>query len=401
MLEKSDKDIGEALKAFNAFELDIGLIVPTKTAMEKSIIDATASVRDYLVDTKFHDYEMQGQGKVENGIEHRAFFVWPDRLEQTTASFYRPNTKNGDPRLWLYKLKGYAEPFNLLALLVDDGTLYVVNCSKPELLDTLHDPSTPLGELAAKRRPLADPAVDELLEMMRAISRKGFVPTLRPGDTGIGMTLETLLGIKANANRSPDYKGIEIKAKRVGGRSDNRSTLFSQVPNWNLSPIGSAWNLLSSYGYERNGKLRLNHEIDARGPNSIGFFLEVDANRDWLKQSHLGKGEGNPKHIVTWEMAKLRQRLAEKHPQTFWVDARVRGGREAEEFHYVQVRHTRKPKVRNLEVLLEGGLISVDYLMSQKKPDVRTVRDHGYLFKIHPNNLDALFPPSDVHLLVN
>lgn len=398
MLEKSDTDIAGVLKAFNAFEIDVGLIVPTKTGMEKSIMDATASVRDYLLDANFHDYEAQGQGKAENGVERRAFFVWPDRLEQTTASFYRPNTKNGDPRAWFYKLKGYAEPFNLLALLVDGDDLYVVNCSKPGLLKTLHDATTPLGDIAAKRRPSIDPAVVELLDMIRAISRKGFVPTLRPGDTGIGMTLETLLGIKANANKAPDYKGIEIKAKRLGGRSDSRSTLFSQVPNWSLSPIGSAWNLLSTYGYERDGKLRLNHEIDAKGPNSIGFLLEVDAGRDWLKQTHLPKGEEKSKHVVTWEMEKLRERLAEKHPQTFWVGARCRGGREAEEFHYIQVQHTRKPKVRNLDALLEGGLVSVDYLMSQKTPGKKTVRDHGYLFKIHPNNFDALFPPSDVHL---
>lgn len=399
MLEKSDTDIAATLKAFNAFDIDAGLIVPTKTAMEKSIMDATASVRDYLLDAKFHDYAAQGQGKDENGVERRAFFVGHDSLDETTASLYRPNTKDGDPRIWFWKLKRYAEPFNLLAMIVDNGDLYIVNCSKPGLLDTLHDPATPLGAIAARRKTTVDPVVAELLDMMREVSRRGFVPTLRAGDTGIGMTLETLLGIKANPNKAPDFKGIEIKAKRLGGRSDSRSTLFSQAPDWKLSPIGSAWNLLSTYGYERDGKLRLNHEIDARGPNSIGFFLEVDAARDWLKQSHQAKGEASTKHLVTWQMEKLRMRLAEKHPQTFWVGARCRGGRDAEEFHYVRVQHTRTPKVRNLNSLLEGGLVSVDYLMSQKTPDKQAVRDHGYLFKIHPSNFDALFPPSDVHFL--
>lgn len=399
MLEKSDTDIAATLKAFNAFEIDVGLIVPTKTAIEKSIMDATASVREYLLDAKFHDYAAQGQGKDENGVERRAFFVKHDNLDETTASLYRPNTKDGDPRIWFWKLKRYAEPFNLLAMIVDGGDLYIVNCSKPDLLATLHDPATPLGALAARHKPAIDPVAVELLDKMREVSRRGYVPTLRAGDTGIGMTLETLLGIKANANKSPDYKGIEIKAKRLGGRSDSRQTLFSQAPDWKLSPIGSAWKLLSTYGYERNGKLRLNHEIDARGPNSIGFVLEVDAARDWLKQSHQAKGETVTKHLITWEMEKLRMRLAEKHPQTFWVGARCRGGRNAEEFHYVQVLHTRTPKVRNLDALLEGGLVSVDYLMSQKTPGKQTVRDHGYLFKIHPNNFDALFPPSNIHFL--
>jgi len=398
MLEQSDTSISDVLKAFNAFAIEVGLIVPTKTGMEKSIMDATASLRAYFLDAKFHDYEAQGRGASENGIERRAFYVWPDRLDETTASLYRPNTKDGDPRIWLGKLKRYASPFNLLALIVDGRDLYVVNCSTPGLLATLHDSNTPLGELAARHKPPLDPAVMELLNMVQEISRRGFVPTLRAGDTGIGMTLETMLGIRANANKTPDYKGIEIKAKRISrGRRSTRYTLFSQIPDWNLSPIGSAWNLLSTYGYKRDGRLQLYHEIDATAPNSIGFVLSVDAAKDWLRQDHMEKGTDKRKHLVTWELETLRTRLSEKHQQTFWVGARVRGGGEAEEFHYVEVRHTRGPKVRNFDALLEGGVISVDYTLSQKDGR-RLARDHGYLFKINPRDFDALFPPAQIHV---
>lgn len=62
-----------------------------------------------------------------------------------------------------------------------------------------------------------------------------------------------------------------------------------------------------------------------------------------------------------------------------------------------QVEHTKRPKVRNFDALLEGGLITVDYLMSQKGEN--KVRDHGYLFKMHPSDFDALFPPSKFHVL--
>lgn len=410
MLEKSDTSISDALKAFNAFDIEVGLLVPTKTGLDKSIMDATASLRDYLRDNGVHDFDAQAKGTAAK-VERRGFYVRPDGLEEMNASLYRPETKNGDPRIWFGKLQRYANPYNLLAVIVDQGDLFVVNCSTPKLLQTLHDPSTPLGAIAARHKELVDPYVVELLDMIRAISRKGFVSTLRAGDTGIGMTLETLLGISANNNRAPDYKGIEIKTKRMGARTTMRTTLFSQAPNWKLSPVGSAWNLLSTYGYERDGKLRLNHEIDARAANSIGFQLKVDSGRDWLKQGHVGRratafeSQGGDveekkyfKHLVTWEMETLRKRLAEKHPQTFWVGARCRGGREAEEFHYVQAEHTRQPKVHNLDAMLEGGLISVDYLMSQKSPERQTVRDHGYLFKINPRDFDALFPPSEIHL---
>lgn len=399
MLEKSDTGISETLKLFNAYELEVGLLVPTPTGLKKSIMDATASVRDFLRDFEFHDYDAQQKGS-DAKIVLRAYYVYADRLEETTVSLYRPETKNGDPRIWFSKMGTYAEPFNLLALLIHQGELYLVNCSRPEITASLNDASTPLGSIAAQLRKAIDPAVVELLDMIQEISRRGFIPTLRPGDTGIGMTLETHLGIAANASKAPDYKGIEIKAKRLRGKKPNRVTLFSQVPNWSLSPINSAWNLLSTYGYQRSGKLRLNHEINATAPNSLGFQLEVDAGKDWLKQNHVDVIKDVKRHVVTWEMEHLRKRLAEKHPQTFWVGAQCRGRGAGEEFHYIQVEHTRAPKVRNFDALLEGGLISVDYLMSQKEPTKQTVRDHGYLFKIHPSDFDALFPPADVHLLV-
>ena len=395
MLEKSDVSVPKTLKILNAHDLDAGLLVPTDTGMKKSIMDATASMRDYLQETGFHDYGAQGQGPEAKAVR-RAYFVWPDALEETTASLYRPNAKKGDPRLWFSRLGQYAEPFNLLAAVVRDGAIYVVNCSNEAILKSLRNPLTPLGRLAAQARPSEDPVVAELLEMLREVARQGYVPTMRPGDTGIGMTLETLLGISANARRTPDYKGIEIKAKRLRKGRQNRITLFSQVPNWRLSPIGSAWNLLHSYGYADGGKLRLNHEINALRPNSIGFVLEVDAANDWLKQNHYDEVSTTTRHVTTWEMEKLRERLREKHPQTFWVGARCRGRGVAEEFHYVQVEHTKRPKVRNFDALLEGGVISVDYLMSQKG---NRVRDHGYLFKMHAADFDALFPPSEKHVL--
>jgi len=397
MLEKSDTSIGDTLKAFNVFDIDVGLIVPTKTGMEKSIMDATASVRDYLRDVEYHDYDTQGRGNDEHGVKRNAYFVHPDSLDKTEVSLYRPVTKSGDPRIWFGKLKRYAEPFNLLAIIIDGNDMYIVNCSDQAVMDSIRDPSSPLGEIAARRRPVIDPAAVELLDMIREISRRGFIPTLRPGDTGIGMTLETMLGIKANSSKKPDFKGIEIKSKRLKRTRDSRYELFSQIPNWSMCPIGSAWNLLRDYGYMKE-KLRLSHEHDAAKPNSLGLMLDVDVGNDWLRHIHVDRVTGSKKHLLTWEMEVLRARLLEKHGQTFWVGARVRGKKHEEEFHYIQVRHTRAPKVRNFDALLESGAITMDLTLSQFEGKQRA-RDHGYLFKIKGSDFDALFPPVDVHVL--
>lgn len=396
MLKKSDTNIANILANFTRHNLEVGLLVPTETGVQKSIMDATLSVREYFLDTAFHDYDAQAQGP-DAKVVKQAFFVHPTSLEETTVSLYRPMTKSGDPRIWFSKLKGYAAPYNLLAVIVKDKIAYVVNCSDKAVLDSIENTNSPLGEIASATQPEHDPIVEELLGMIRDVSTKGYVRTLRGGDTGIGMTLETLLGIEANTRRSPDYKGIELKAKRLKKGGGNRVTLFSKSPDWELSPIGSAWNLLQAHGRDTSGKLQLYHELNATAPNSYGLCLQVDGGRDWLKQNYCDPETGSVRHDATWPMDTLRMRLREKHPQTFWVSAKCRGKGADEEFHYVQVEHTKQPSIRNFDALIEAGVISLDYTLSQKGP--MRARDHGYLFKIHPSDFPALFPPSEVHVL--
>ncbi len=396
MLERSDTSVSQTLKAFSNFNMDVCLFVPTPTGLTKGYMDAIASAREYLEETRFHSYALQFQGQ-EYKVVRQAFFVYPDRLEETQVSLYRPKTKNGDPRIGFYGLKHYANPYNLLAVIAVDGALYAINCSNQDNLRALENPYSPIGKIAQQFATQNDTAVYELLDMLQSVGSQGFVPSLRAGSTGVGMTLETLLGIPANANKTPDYKGIEIKAKRKHSRAPSRSTLFSQVPNWNLSPIGSAWNLLSTFGYYRDGKLRLNHEMNAIKPNSLGFSLEIDPSNDWLRQNHTDPNNIS-QHIITWELPLLRHRLAEKHPQTFWVSAETQENNGSEMFHYVAVEHTKRPKIRNFDALIDAGVITVDYLMSDRGNN--KVRDHGYLFKIHQADFGALFPPSNYYSLV-
>jgi hypothetical protein len=396
MLDKSDTNISQTLATFNQHNIDVALLVPTQTGMEKSIMDATATLRSFFKENQFHDYETQEKGP-DAKVVKQIFYVRPNTLEPAFVSLYRPQTKSGDPRVWFSHLKKYAWPHNLLAIIIKEDKAYVVNCSDTQIMASLSTPTTPLGTLSIAAKPSSQNAATELLKMIGHVSNKGFIQTKRSGATGVGMTLETMLGISANSSKAPDYKGIEIKAKREKKGRSNRSTLFSKAPNWHLSPIGNAWSLLSTYGYHRDGKLRLNQEINAKNPNSLGWGLELDTGRDWLKGTHTDSTTSTIKHLTTWEMNVLRSDLKAKHKETFWVTAKCRGKGMDEEFHYIQIEHTREPKVRNLNTLIETGVISVDFLMSQKGP--QSVRDHGYLFKIHQRDFPALFPPSQIYNL--
>jgi hypothetical protein len=55
------------------------------------------------------------------------------------------------------------------------------------------------------------------------------------------------------------------------------------------------------------------------GTNSLGLALEIDGQQDRLKQVHFEPATRRVEHDVTWELSVLRQDLAAKHRDTFWV----------------------------------------------------------------------------------
>ena len=432
MLDKTDISISEVMKILASYGQEAGYIVPTITGMDKGILDAHGSLRDFFKAKGIHDFDSQGQGGANKKVID-IFLIEEDSIQETKMSLYRPETKSGDPRLWIYGLPKYASPFNLLAFLVLREKLYLVNASNPRLLGSsstlfgapnsaviatpapqqiITSSSTPArrqsasAQITLKAEPLKellqsesnnlDSVESALINKLEIISAKGFIDTLRSGDTGVGMTLETLLGIKANSNRAPDYFGIEIKAKRVTGRQNRattRATLFSQVPDWDVSACRNGMAILNKHGYTDPETKRLQlYCTNSNTPNPQGLYLKIDENNGVLES--LKSRNGVIEKVASWKMENLRTQLEVKHKKTFWVKAKARTNESGtEQFHYIEVDKTELPLSSNLATLIEIGAVTMDYTLSQKATG-NSARDHGYLFKIHPANFDLLFPPS-------
>ena len=103
MLSLSDVNIEHYFRVFANIGVPVAFLVPTQTGYQKSIMDATAPVRELLKNSNIHNYEQQGQGPEEK-VLIKSYFVFADKLQETVASLYRPKTKNGDPRIWFSKL---------------------------------------------------------------------------------------------------------------------------------------------------------------------------------------------------------------------------------------------------------------------------------------------------------
>lgn len=397
MLKLADRPIEDAIRVLATLGVEAAYLVPTATGLEKSILDAHQSLRDYFKSSGIHDFTAQKQGDAGKKIVP-CLISDGVNLVNAKASLYRPETKSGDPRIWFYGLKALAKPGNLLAILVKGGQLHALNLSDPRTFSALRDPKTPVGQAVNTAALIVSEPVSDLLGKLTDIGARGYVTSLKTGDTGVGYTLETMLGIDANANRGPDYRGIEIKASRVkkSGRDSNRVNLFSQVPDWKNSHLKSGLQILKHHGYVDTATQRRQlYCTVGEKPNSQGLYLMVDGVKG--RVDNLCDKPTPAQPVVCWSLGKLHEHLLEKHRQTFWVKAKhKRDGEGREEFHFVEVEHTQGPFLANFAPLVEIGAITMDYLLHEEKTTGGRVksRDHGYLFKIKPQNLDLLFPPS-------
>lgn len=401
MLEQSDRSIAQVIEVLASNGLEAAYLVPTETGLTKSILDAHAGLRSYFTAKKFHDYYGQGKGtEAKRTVD--AFYVTPVGLTPTKVSLYRPETKNGDPRIWPYELKKFSKAGNLLAIFADDECIYIANVSDQHMLSAEGVVGHYFGQFLKGLADKKNEVATELLDRIRTCTNGGWIPSMRQGPTGIGFTLESLLGIAANSSRLPDYKGIELKASRQNFKAPrSRSTLFSKTPDWGKSVCQSGLELLDKYGYVVDGRRQLYCSL-RHIPNSLGHFLEVANSDTTLNSMHQQAVEMQKDPVLHWDLAVLTSALAEKHKETFWIKAQVRKSDGAEEFRFTHVTHTKGPLLANMVELFRLGSIELDYCLHEKlgESGSRSARDHGYLFKIWPKNLNQLFPPPSTYSLI-
>lgn len=390
MLSMTDTPLETVIPYFAETNTSVAFLVPTPTGYEKSIMDATKPLRELLKFAKVHDYEKQGQGQ-ENKVIIESHFVTKDDVINTTASLYRPNTKHGDPRIWFSDLKKYCKPCNLLAILVFNKELYVINLSDKEIQASFFNRGHVFSYLELSLNEYISTA-EELLEKLHEIHRRGFIPSVTAGDPGVGDTLENALGINRNNSKSPDYKGIELKATRISKngekRAVTRSTLFTKVPDSGLSYS----EILDKYGKvqiprgQTEPRKQIYETLSTKKYNAYGLKLVVDYDAD--KLNLIDDAQPTPNLVSSWDLDILRKTLLTKHPETFWVKAASELREDWEYFRYDKVVHTRNPNALLLAPLIDNGEITAD-LAAHIKPD-GSYRDHGLLFKILPQNIHDL-----------
>lgn len=218
----------------------------------------------------------------------------------------------------------------------------------------------------------------ELQEKLKNIKSRGYVKSLRCNDTGIGHTLETMLGIEENNLQMPDIGEIELKSQRRHAKS--KITLFTLDKGaW----LRRQFDIIADYGYlDSQGRMALKQTliIDMK---SRQLTLEIEGEKLQIRHED---GE----ILAEWFSKELITKFESKMPSLVLVIADTRkSSNNIEEFHYNEAYLLEKPSGRKFIELVKKGRIVVDLRMHQK--DKNTVRNHGTGFRIEEKYLKDCF----------
>lgn len=258
----------------------------TQTGINKSTLDATAPVRTFFKEHGIHDFELQGQGESHKVLK-RTIILTETGCIETKTTMFRPNTKKGDHRLWIYRFREVAHPNDIFAITAHREVLYVIILTQIDIAEVCNSSIiTPLKDFISIVSSEVSSVADELLGLIRA-KMSDWLPTEICADTGIGRAIETTLGIPMNSAKTPDFNGIEIKSKRVS--ANVRNTLFTQTPNWSLSKCKSAREICAKYGYDQHndGVKRMHVTLSASEPNAQHLALNVNLVTNLLEANEI------------------------------------------------------------------------------------------------------------------
>jgi hypothetical protein len=356
------------------------LIRITHTMLVKSTIDANISILKMFEKGDFFDYTKAVDGeKHYKNSEVLTEDGWVDR----NTSFYRPKAKPGkpgDPRFWP----------SVLNQVVNEGDLVYVSVVKQNLI------IIPLrSELLAKAKLAekfgsglnASDGLDEVIAKLKELSGKWIksCSPLKSSPKDVGDTLEAEFDLPINNLGTADFHGIELKTKRSASKTAD--TLFSQVPNPDLSPLKTAREIIRAYGYPSRHAKRVGfHDLFvtvANKPNPQGLYLVVNSDDEVVEMRCTGSAKiAADDHLVAvWDFELLEKRLFEKHPTTAWIIAHEEKIAGEIHFKYDRLEVSQTPIFSQFLFLIERGVVVFDWRGGYHPTDGGRV-DKGHPFRL-------------------
>ena len=232
--------------------------------------------------------------------------------------------------------------------------------------------------------------LDDFIREFEKVKALGWIKTHRSGPTGVGKTLEDLLGIIENNLDQPDFGDYELKSCRID--SNSMLTMFTRAPQ----PARSNTYLRMKYGYSsgvyENEEKVLHSTLSADRFTPIagtGHKLKVSCDSDGI---YIMSEEG--KENVYWSRDILKKCFEKKYKNKFvYAKALSRGTGSDEEFKFVEAYEVSGFDYEAFISLLESGKIYVDLRIGQYHDGKNKgkTHDHGTGFRIKESDQPLLF----------
>lgn len=222
----------------------------------------------------------------------------------------------------------------------------------------------------------------QLTKKLLEIKKKGFIKTHRLNDTGIGKTLEDLLGLKENNLRLPDIGKIELKAKRMG--SESMLTIATKSPE----PRGVNRVLFEKCKYKDvDDYYNLHSTVYGSRFNPQGFKIMIEYGKLVLK---------NKKKIEAyWPFSIFDEVLKFKSNKIVLVFAETKGERKTrnESFHYTEAYLLCDLNINKFKMAIKQDKLKVDIRIGAYRSGSRKgqYHDHGTGFRISKRHFLHLF----------
>ena len=232
---------------------------------------------------------------------------------------------------------------------------------------------------------------NELVDRLHEISNQ-WILSNRVHDTGIGKTLEDLLGIEENNFPGPNGEKVELKSIRKS--SSSMISLFTKTP----SPPISIKRLLEDYGYpSEKDPSKNNLHVDLYGNRYTEIrgvpSLTLEVTSDRINIVNMDK-----EFYGGWDYAVLRASFDAKLHRVLLVKADNRYNNGMEEFNYNEAWVLTGFSFERFVKLIESGIVKVElrigvYPVGHKQAG--QPHDHGTGFRVLERNLQDCFAYRD------
>ncbi len=237
--------------------------------------------------------------------------------------------------------------------------------------------------------------IQSLISKFKLIKEMGYVESVNNNSSGIGLTLEKLLGKKVDNFPLPDYKNIELKAKLA----------YSKTPIslFRLTPFGKDFyelkRIVKKYGYytKSSGNQKyLNGSVYANIKNKIGsyyYLLNINKEKHILELYIYNSKMELIDSCTYWTFDNLEEALYRKLKILAFVTTYSTTKKNKRYYKYYKITIYKLKTFNDFLNAIENGKISVCFSVDiYKNGEKKGLQHyHGVCFRIYEKDLLAIF----------